>query len=161
MPLIKSKSKVAFKKNVEAEMKSGKPQNQSLAIAYDVKRRAKKASGGSVQSGSSTMNYAKGGAVSHVYHDQAGEDLVGAVMKRRKKMANGGSVDSDENAILKENGSEASSKIFEHRNAEILENDMNEPIEEMSQPMDSNMHGDEREMDRVSKIRQRMAKRLR
>jgi len=67
MPLIKSKSKKAFSKNVETEMDSGKPQNQSLAIAYSVKRKAKKkASGGTVNSGSSTMNYADGGDVDHV-----------------------------------------------------------------------------------------------
>lgn len=45
-------------------MKAGKPQDQSLAIAYSVKRKAKKASGGSVQSGSKDMNMADGGAVS-------------------------------------------------------------------------------------------------
>lgn len=66
MPLIQSKSKKAFSKNVEKEMDSGKPQDQSLAIAYSVKRKAKKkmASGGSVESGSPTMNYAKGGEIS-------------------------------------------------------------------------------------------------
>lgn len=42
MPLEKSKSKKAFKHNVKAELKSGKPLNQSLAIAYSEKRRAKK-----------------------------------------------------------------------------------------------------------------------
>lgn len=42
MPLVKSKSKKAFGKNVAAEMNSGKSQKQSLAIAYSVKRKAKK-----------------------------------------------------------------------------------------------------------------------
>lgn len=42
MPLIKSKSKVAFENNMKAEMQAGKPKDQSLAIAYDVKRRSKK-----------------------------------------------------------------------------------------------------------------------
>lgn len=66
MPLIKSKSKKAFEHNIEAEMSSGKPQKQALAIAYDVKRRnsrKKMAAGGSVQSGSKDMNYADGGKV--------------------------------------------------------------------------------------------------
>jgi hypothetical protein len=40
MPLVKSPSKNAFRKNVKAEMASGKPQKQSVAIAYDVKRKA-------------------------------------------------------------------------------------------------------------------------
>lgn len=49
MPLMKKKSKTAFSHNVKAEMEAGKPQKQSLAIAYSVKRKAKKmADGGSV-----------------------------------------------------------------------------------------------------------------
>jgi hypothetical protein len=46
MPLIKSKSKEAFNKNVSAEVRAGKPIKQALAIAYDVKRTAKKDGGG-------------------------------------------------------------------------------------------------------------------
>lgn len=46
MPLIKSKSKEAFSKNVSAEVRAGKPIKQALAIAYDVKRSAKKDGGG-------------------------------------------------------------------------------------------------------------------
>jgi hypothetical protein len=46
MPLIKSKSKEAFGKNVAAEIRAGKPQKQAVAIAYAVKRSAKKADGG-------------------------------------------------------------------------------------------------------------------
>jgi len=42
MPLVKSKSKAAFKKNVKAEIKAGKPPKQAVAIAYSVKRRAGK-----------------------------------------------------------------------------------------------------------------------
>jgi len=42
MPLIKSKSNKAFQHNVKAEMKAGKPKKQALAIAYSVKRKAKK-----------------------------------------------------------------------------------------------------------------------
>jgi len=38
MPLIKSKSKEAFQKNVKAELAAGKPLKQSLAIAYATKR---------------------------------------------------------------------------------------------------------------------------
>tara|TARA_R110000868_G_scaffold31935_1_gene116644 strand:- start:359 stop:514 length:156 start_codon:yes stop_codon:yes gene_type:complete len=38
MPLIKSPSKAAFRKNVAAEVKSGKPVKQSVAIAYSIKR---------------------------------------------------------------------------------------------------------------------------
>jgi len=49
MPLMHGKSEKAFKHNVRTEMHEGKPQNQSLAIAYALKRRAKKmAEGGEV-----------------------------------------------------------------------------------------------------------------
>jgi len=42
MPLTKSTSKEAFKKNVKAEIKSGKPVKQAVAIAYSEKREAEK-----------------------------------------------------------------------------------------------------------------------
>jgi hypothetical protein len=42
MPLVKSKSEKAFRENVKAEVKSGKPVKQSVAIAYATKRAAAK-----------------------------------------------------------------------------------------------------------------------
>ena len=42
MPLVKSKSASAFRKNIKAEVVAGKPQKQAVAIAYSVKRAAKK-----------------------------------------------------------------------------------------------------------------------
>jgi hypothetical protein len=42
MPLTKSKSKSAFKKNVRAEVKAGRPVKQAVAIAYSIKRKAKR-----------------------------------------------------------------------------------------------------------------------
>jgi hypothetical protein len=42
MPLVKSPSKEAFRKNVKAEIGSGKPVKQAVAIAYSVKREAAK-----------------------------------------------------------------------------------------------------------------------
>lgn len=48
MPLIKSASPAAFKSNLKAELAANKPKRQALAIAYDVQRRAKMASGGGV-----------------------------------------------------------------------------------------------------------------
>ena len=41
MPLKKSKSEKAFKSNVKAEIKAGKPEKQAVAIEYAVKRDAK------------------------------------------------------------------------------------------------------------------------
>lgn len=40
MPLKKSPSKGAFKSNIRAEVKAGKPVKQAVAIAYSVKRRS-------------------------------------------------------------------------------------------------------------------------
>jgi hypothetical protein len=40
MPLVKSSSKEAFRKNVKAEVQSGKPVKQAVAIAYATKRSA-------------------------------------------------------------------------------------------------------------------------
>ena len=42
MPLVKSKSPEAFRKNVKAEVAAGKPIKQAVAIAYSVKREAEK-----------------------------------------------------------------------------------------------------------------------
>ena len=42
MPLIKSKSKAAVKKNIKAEIEAGKPVKQAVAIALSVKREAGK-----------------------------------------------------------------------------------------------------------------------
>lgn len=46
MPLIKSKSKEAFSKNIAAEIRAGKPPKQAAAIAYSVQRSAKKMKAG-------------------------------------------------------------------------------------------------------------------
>ena len=40
MPLLTSRSKEAFKKNIKAEIQAGKPQKQAIAIAYSKKREA-------------------------------------------------------------------------------------------------------------------------
>lgn len=42
MPLKKSTSKEDFRQNIKAEVKSGKPVKQAVAIAYSVKREASK-----------------------------------------------------------------------------------------------------------------------
>jgi len=40
MPLVKSSTPKAFRENVKAEVKAGKPVKQAVAIAYSVKRQA-------------------------------------------------------------------------------------------------------------------------
>jgi hypothetical protein len=60
------KSKKAFEHNVKVEMEAHPDKSdrkRNLAIAYSVQRKAKKASGGSVQSGSRDMNMADGGVM--------------------------------------------------------------------------------------------------
>ena len=42
MPLKKSASKAAFKSNIKAEVKAGKPDKQAVAIACSEQRAAKK-----------------------------------------------------------------------------------------------------------------------
>jgi hypothetical protein len=42
MPLKKSTSQKAFKENIKAEIKAGKPVKQAVAIAYSEKREAEK-----------------------------------------------------------------------------------------------------------------------
>jgi hypothetical protein len=42
MPLKKSTSKEAFKENIKAEVKAGKPIKQAVAISYAVKKEAAK-----------------------------------------------------------------------------------------------------------------------
>lgn len=42
MPLKKSKSASAFKSNIKAEVRAGKPIKAAVAIAYSVKRAASK-----------------------------------------------------------------------------------------------------------------------
>lgn len=44
MPLQKSSSKQAFKKNVATEVRAGRPVKQAVAIAYSTKRAAAKKS---------------------------------------------------------------------------------------------------------------------
>ena len=45
MPLIKSASKEAFHKNVQAEIKAGKKPSQAAAIAYSVQKEARRKGG--------------------------------------------------------------------------------------------------------------------
>jgi hypothetical protein len=49
MPLIKSSSPKVVGENIKREMAAGKPRRQTIAIALDVQRRARKADGGAVE----------------------------------------------------------------------------------------------------------------
>ncbi len=148
MPLIKSKSKKAFSENIAAEMDAGKPQKQSLAIAYAVKKQAKRkkmAMGGEamLKEGKPEM------------HDHA-KSIADAIMRRRKMMAEGGMVD------IEENGEEdpANPNMYDEMNEDM--EDIYDDSQLDAQPMDSNEHGDDREdesqnkHDMISQIRKKI-----
>lgn len=157
MPLIKKPTKKAFEHNIKAEMHSGKPQNQSLAIAYDIQRRNRKkhALGGMVEqkdihypelrsemdrelaSESSQIN--KTGTLGASRKMFAKGKIVEALM--RKKYANGGQVDIDTN------NDEDPNSFYDLNEHEALDYRMDEDFEDMHQPEDSNMHSDSSELD--------------
>lgn len=91
MPLIQSKSKKAFEKNVKTEMDAhpeADKRAQNLAIAYSIKRKnAKKkmASGGAVENDFKSEGMANADSAS------TPEDM--AMLNKRKMMASGGPVD--------------------------------------------------------------------
>lgn len=93
MPLLKSKSKKAFSKNIEAEMKARKPQDQALAIAYSVKRKAPKkmATGGDTTApkGTEVIDSPKG----------FGKIIIVGKRSDTPKMAEGGIFDKLESAV--------------------------------------------------------------
>jgi hypothetical protein len=82
MPLIKSKSDKAFKSNIKAEIAAGKPQKQAVAIAYSVKRKAKKASGGNVAYDESEKETRRLPSY-NPYHYDSDEDYYQAIGKRK------------------------------------------------------------------------------
>ncbi len=72
MPLIKGKSQKSFVKNLKTEIHAGKPMKQSLAIAYNMKRKAERKKGYDdggtvVQDPVATADFVKGfkGATGH------------------------------------------------------------------------------------------------
>jgi hypothetical protein len=94
VPLMKSKSKRAFKHNISAEIKAGKPQKQAVAIAFSEQRRANKAYGGSVSYPTpKDQHYNKGGYVNeklHPEYEPVKDSMVEELMRRRRKMSKGG-----------------------------------------------------------------------
>lgn len=192
MPLIKSKSKKAFEENIKSEMDAGKPQKQSLAIAYAVKRKAPKkmAEGGEVSfwdkvkeaakpkslvpagqaeeraaawdpSKQKPVKKAKGGEIGHP------ASISEAIMRKRKMMAEGGEAEEHEEPL--EENSEETPDLFSELNLEAGEGENyseHAALDELDQPEDSNLMGDDREKDRsdihsmVDKIRARIRSRI-
>lgn len=115
MPLIQGKSQEAFGKNVGKEMDAGKPRAQSLAIAYNMKRRMaqKKAKGGMIRDkevnrmDEKPEMYAQGGMTSGDRYTEA--DKAKYISKRDGRyteagaMANGGVARSDSEMDIRKN----------------------------------------------------------
>lgn len=86
MPLLHSKSKKAFEKNLKTELGAGKPKDQSLAIAYSVQRQSAK------------KRMSAGGIVpAHEDMSDRPKSLADAVMKKRR-LAKGGFVEANDEA---------------------------------------------------------------
>lgn len=117
MPLIKSKSKKAFDRNVASEMHAGKSQPQALAIAYSTKRAAQK------------KNYAHGGVASSEEH----YDSIADAILRQKKNLDPGIVDISENA------EEAGQAPYDDMNHEAYMKELYDIESIENQPEDSNL----------------------
>lgn len=123
MPLIKKASKAAFKHNLEAEMDAGKPKDQSIAIAYNAQRMAKK------------KGYASGGMVSSDESDEHYDSIADAIL-RQKKSSDSGEVD------ISENGEESGQAPYDNMNHDAVMKELYDAADEEDQPEDSNMKGD-------------------
>lgn len=97
MPLMNSPSKKAMSKNIETEMKAGKPQKQSIAIAYSIQKknkRKKMADGGETQQNPKLEESKKQPTDSEKTRvEQFGDQLAVAFGQKKKKMADGGKVE--------------------------------------------------------------------
>lgn len=169
MPLIQSKSKKAFSKNVEAEMHEGKPQKQSLAIAFSVQRRNNKkkkmAFGGAAEDTNEPSvpsrkpnnerlpkdeymadHFAHGGEVEEHY-----ESIADAILAKKRQAASG-------QADLNEHSEEQPNQ-YDGINMDTANKEQYDDSQLEAQPEDSNLHGDDIESDKhdmVSQIRRKM-----
>lgn len=76
MPLVNDKSKDAFQHNVKAEIGSGKPPKQAVAIAYSMRKKA--------------ANMAEGGTVDAMSHAAS---IAHAILESKKGYADGGEIE--------------------------------------------------------------------
>lgn len=165
MPLIQSKSKKAMSENIEKEMDAGKPQKQSIAIAYNVQRKNKKkmADGGNVEAESSVekgmksirdafgpkpqpkpspKQLAHGGEIhpSDLMSDEERSESIADAIMHKRKMASGGEV-----VDLEENSEEEGRSPYDEQNAEIADEPIYDDSQISAQPKDSKEMGDSRE----------------
>lgn len=186
MPLIKSKSKKAFGKNVAAEMHAGKPQKQSLAIAYSIQRKSKKAYGGKIDEKMAKKHhmhdkmpgskYAEGGYIKNdpmemhqermkdLYKDRAADEMPfdGHMDERdivdaiRMKRK----MMADGGMVDLDENAEEHPNYFYHLNEDTaLKEDDDDILADMHQPEDSNEHSrdiDGDDLDMIDAIRRKM-----
>lgn len=172
MPLIKGRSKKSFDHNVKAEMDAGKPQDQALAIAYSVKKKAPKKmyKGGMLPKGSQedssvapaprkpddrrppmdeymADHFSEGGEVEEHY-----ESIADAILAKKRQQAD-----------LNKNSEEQPNQYYKYN--EEAGGEEQYDLDQLSpQPMDSNEHGDpdleEDKRDFIDEVRRKvMAKR--
>lgn len=113
---------------------------------------------------------AQGGDVSEQDIEQAAS-IAASIMAKRRRMAEGGSIGdtesmfhfprkaSDKSQVDIESNGEEHPNAYYGRNEEILKENYDEDMEDVTQPMDSNEHGDEidgDDHDMVSAIRRKM-----
>jgi hypothetical protein len=110
MPLMRGKSERSFDKNVATEMDAGKPQKQSLAIAYAMKKKAMEHKARRGEMGSGMGHYAEGGMQDECKDCMSGhcdvhdhdmleddDDIVDRIMRKGlKKMSEGGRVANED-----------------------------------------------------------------
>jgi hypothetical protein len=169
MPLIKKPSKKAFSENVKTEMNAGKPQNQSLAIAYDVKKRStpkkKMAEGGIIDKLGSSLD-----AIADKMDPDKDMPSIGKKVPYNPNnvhkygfdslKAEGGLIEDE--SILEDNNEEQPNGFYPLNEHSSLEHNPDDAFMDMDQPEDSNLHGDLDEMndsdkhDMISKIRRSM-----
>ena len=143
--LKQGKSKKTFKHNVEVEMKSGKPQDQALAIAYSIKRKAgpkKMAAGGMVDEKHLMSELPPQDETEHF------DSITDAIRHKMnlKKMAEGGMIDEDDSYLeegqvdIDDNAQEIPNQYYKANEAALKEN-YSEKLNDMNQPKDSNLMG--------------------
>lgn len=174
MPLIQSKSKKAFSKNVEKEMESGKPQAQALAIAYGVKRKNQKkkmADGGQVEKKPTrSPAWDNPDSASKMQSGVRNEETMNKIksffgMKQeKKKMAEGGIVEAimekrknrvpEGMADLQLNGEEEGSSPYDNMNHEAVMKELYDLEQLDDQPEDSNLKDVEIESDAHDMVEQ-------
>lgn len=149
MPLIKGKSKKAMSENIKTEMDSGKPQKQSIAIAYSM---AKKASKNKMAKGGMAGCYADGGNVTHDGINSSNDDIEN--IKKGVK-AVGSALGFSEGGVVANETDEHADEMSAEYDDLVLDDNLNPDLAHEYAMSDSDVGGSEEESrreDMVSRI---------